>query len=79
MRPRFWGFCAYTIKKGKVYKAGNYKYQIPKANVSATVNIRGKSFQVTEFGAGVFSGCRKVASAALGANVAKIGGKAFTP
>ena len=95
---------AITVKKGKVYKAGNYKYQITnantkgkgtvtltgvkdknvkkklkKANVPATVNIGGKSFRVTEIGAGAFSGCRKVASAALGANVAKIGGKAFTP
>ncbi len=93
---------AITVKKGKVYKAGNYKYQITnantkgkgtvtltgvkdknvkkklkKANVPATVNIGGKSFRVTEIGAGAFSGCRKVASAALGANVAKIGGKAF--
>lgn len=58
-------------------KDKNVKKKLKKANVPATVNIGGKSFRVTEIGAGAFSGCRKVASAALGANVAKIGGKAF--
>lgn len=93
---------AVTVKKGKAYQVGNYKYKITnanikgkgtvalvgvkdkkvkdklkKANVPSAVKIGGKSFKVTEIGAGAFSGCKKMASAVIGGNIAKIGSKAF--
>ncbi len=91
-----------TVKKGKTYTVGNYKYKITNANtsgkgtvtltgvksssvkkklktasVAVSVKIGGKSFKVTEIGKGAFSGCAKVTGAVIGANIKKIGEKAF--
>ncbi|MCI8490939.1 MAG: leucine-rich repeat protein, partial [Lachnospiraceae bacterium] len=58
-------------------KSASVKKKLTKLNIASTVKIGGKKFLVTEIGKNACSGCTKATSATIGANVTKIGQKAF--
>lgn len=72
---------ANTSGKGTVTLTGvkdkSTKSKLKKITIASTVDIGGKKFAITAIGNNAFSGCKKAASATIGAKVAKVGSKAF--